>query len=166
MAVSGTVIGQLPQPRSDAGAVTIGRTAYVVGGYDGTTADPQVLSTTDGSSFRQVGSLPVPVRYPAVAARGRMIYAFGGQRIGGAAGAIDDIQRIDTTSGRIAVERHGGSAEQGLGQVADDRDPPGRRVDALDVVDRPGGTADALAAERVDHATQRRHRRVPHRHRQ
>jgi len=103
---TGTVIGQLPQPRSDAGAVTIGRTAYVVGGYDGTKADPQVLSTTDGSSFRQVGSLPVPVRYPAVAARGRMIYAFGGQRIGGAAGAIDDIQRIDTTSGRIAVVGH------------------------------------------------------------
>lgn len=103
---TGVVVGQLPQRRSDAGAVTIGKTAYVVGGYDGTAPDPQVLATTNGSSFRTVGSLPVPVRYPAVAALGRMVYAFGGQRIGGAAGAVDDIQRIDTTSGKIQVVGH------------------------------------------------------------
>ena len=103
---TGVVVGQLPQPRSDADAVTIGRTAYVVGGYDGTAADPQVLSTTNGSSFHSVGSLPVPVRYPAVAALGRMIYVFGGQQVGGAAGAVNVIQRIDTTSGKIQVVGH------------------------------------------------------------
>jgi hypothetical protein len=103
---TGTVIGQLPQPRSDAEAVTIGRTAYVVGGYDGSAADPQVLSTTNGSAFHVVGNLAVPVRYPAVAALGRMIYAFGGQRVGGAAGAVDDIQRIDTASGKVEVVGH------------------------------------------------------------
>ncbi len=103
---AGTVVGQLPQPRSDAQAVTVGRTAYVVGGYDGTVADPQVLSTTDGRSFHVVTSLPVPVRYPAVAALGRMIYVFGGQEVGGGAGAVNVIQRIDTTSGKIEVVGH------------------------------------------------------------
>ena len=49
--------GRLPQPRSDASAVVIGRTAYVVGGYDGTNADPHVLATTNGSTFRVGGSL-------------------------------------------------------------------------------------------------------------
>jgi hypothetical protein len=100
------VVGQLPQRRSDDAAVTIGRTAYVVGGYDGTAADPEVLSTTNGSSFHSVGSLPVPVRYPAVAALGHMIYAFGGQQVGGAAGAINAIQRIDPASGKIEVVGH------------------------------------------------------------
>lgn len=103
---AGQVVGQLPQPRSDADAVTIGRTAYVVGGYDGTVADPQVLSTTNGNSFHLVGSLPVPVRYPAVTALGRMIYVFGGQQIGGAAGPVNAIQRIDTVSGVIKVIGH------------------------------------------------------------
>ncbi len=100
------VVGQLPQPRSDADAVTIGRTAYIVGGYDGTRADPQVLATTNGSSFRVVGSLPLPVRYPAVAALGSTIYVFGGQQIGGAAGPVDAIQRIDTGSGKVTVVGH------------------------------------------------------------
>jgi hypothetical protein len=103
---TGVVVGQLPQPRSDADAVTIGKTAYVVGGYDGAAADPQVLATTNGSSFRSVGSLPVPVRYPAVAALGRMIYVFGGQQIGGAAGAVNVIQRVDTATGKVAVVGH------------------------------------------------------------
>ena len=103
---SGSVVGQLPQPRSDADAVTIGRTAYVVGGYDGTHADPQVLATTNGSTFQVIGSLPVPVRYPAVAALGRTIYAFGGEPVGGAAGAVDAIQRIDTGTGKLAVVGH------------------------------------------------------------
>ncbi len=103
---TGVVVGQLPQPRSDDDAVTIGHTAYVVGGYDGTVADPEVLSTTDGSSFHVVGSLPVPVRYPAVAALGRMIYVFGGQQIGGAAAPVNAVQRIDTASGKIQVVGH------------------------------------------------------------
>jgi hypothetical protein len=103
---AGTVVGQLPQPRSDATSVTIGRTAYVVGGYDGTHADPQVLATTNGSTFHPIGSLPVPVRYPAVAAVGRTIYVFGGQSVGGSGGAVDAIQRIDTVSGSIEVVGH------------------------------------------------------------
>ena len=101
-----TVVGQLPQPRADAAAVTIGRTVYVVGGYDGTRADPQVLATRDGASFRVVGSLPVPVRYPAIAAVGPLIYVFGGTRIGAGSTPVDTIQRIDTRSGQTKVVGH------------------------------------------------------------
>ena len=112
-----TVVGQLPQPRSDATAVTVGATAYVVGGYDGTRADPQVLATTNGSTFRTVGTLPVPVRYAAVAALGRMIYVFGGERVGAVAGAVDDIQRIDTQTGHISVIGHLPQAVSGASAV-------------------------------------------------
>ena len=73
----------MPAPRSDAAAVTIGSTTYLVGGYDGTRPDAPVLATTDGRTFTTVTALPVPVRYPAVAALGGQIYLFGGQAITG-----------------------------------------------------------------------------------
>ena len=75
-----TAGGALPQARADAGAVTIGRTAYVVGGYDGPAMDSEVVATTDGRRYRPVAALPVPVRYPALAALGSRIYVFGGLR--------------------------------------------------------------------------------------
>ena len=112
-----TVVGQLPQARSDAAAVTVGSTAYVIGGYDGTNADPQVLATTNGSSFHAVGSLPVPVRYPAVATIGRTIYVFGGEQVGTTGAAVDDIQQIDTRSGRISVVGHLPQALSGASAV-------------------------------------------------
>jgi hypothetical protein len=103
--VTATVPGRLPQPRSDAAGVTIGSTAYIVGGYDGTRPDPQVLSTTDGKDFSVVASLPVPVRYPAVAALGGKIYVFGGEAItgAGAGGPVDAVQVVDPL-GRTATE--------------------------------------------------------------
>ncbi len=79
-----TVAGSLPAPRSDAAAVTVGTTSYVVGGYDGTAGDGAVLATTDGNTFRSVASLSVPVRYPAVTVLAGKIYVFGGQAISGA----------------------------------------------------------------------------------
>ncbi len=71
--------GSLPEARADAVAVTIGSAAYVVGGYDGPALDAEVLATSDGLSFSAVAALPVPVRYPAVAALDGKIYVFGGQ---------------------------------------------------------------------------------------
>jgi PQQ-like domain/Kelch motif len=103
---SSTTVGQLPQARSDAAAVTVGRTAYVIGGYDGTRADPQVLATTNGSTFHVVGTLPDPVRYPAATALGHDIYVFGGQQVGGAGAAVTDVQLIDTSTGTIRVVGH------------------------------------------------------------
>jgi hypothetical protein len=106
---SSTVSGTLPAPRSDSSAVTVGATTYIVGGYDGTNPDPEVLATTDGHTFAPVAALPVPVRYAAVAALGGHVYVFGGQAIGTAAagnGPVDVIQRIDPADHRAAVVGH------------------------------------------------------------
>ena len=73
------VAGQLPRARSDSNGVSAGPVGYVVGGYDGTVLDPQVLATTDGQHFRVAARLPVPVRYAGTAAAGGLIWVFGGQ---------------------------------------------------------------------------------------
>ena len=78
-AVSATVTGQLPQLRADDEAVTVGRAAYVVGGYDGSIGDAAVLETANGSTFSTFVTLPVAVRYPAVTAANGVIYVFGGE---------------------------------------------------------------------------------------
>src|SRR5207237_892922 len=77
-----TIVGHLPRPRADLGAVTIGSTVYLVGGYDGTNGTRDVLATTDGRAFRTVAVLPTAVRYPAVAAVDNTIYVFGGEWAG------------------------------------------------------------------------------------
>jgi hypothetical protein len=79
---SATATGALPQPRAGSVAVTIGATVYIVGGFHGTTADADVLATSDGGTFTTVAKLPVPVRNPAVAVSGGDIYVFGGSRFG------------------------------------------------------------------------------------
>ena len=100
--------GSMPAPRSDVAAVTIGRTAYLVGGYDGARPDAAVLATTNGHAFTAVATLPVPVRYPAVAALGGKIFVFGGQAItGGHAGApLDVIQAVNPARHTAAVIGH------------------------------------------------------------
>ncbi len=114
-AAPGSVTGRLPQPRSDASAVVIGDTAYVVGGYDGTNPDSQVLATTDGAHFSVVANLPVPARYPAVAALGKDIYLFGGEAVGGhdAGAPLDTIQVVDPESKTSKVVGHLSQATAG-----------------------------------------------------
>jgi hypothetical protein len=90
-----TVTGRLPSPRSDLAAVTVDGTAYLLGGYDGARYATDVLATSNGRRFTVVARLPVPVRYPAVAALGRQIWVFGGQT---PAGITSDIQRITLAS--------------------------------------------------------------------
>ena len=75
----GHVTGQLPQARSDLSAVTVGSRAYLAGGYDGVSYNPEVLATTDGHHFRVAARLPVPVRYAAVASAGNQLWVFGGR---------------------------------------------------------------------------------------
>ena len=109
---AGIVAGQLPTPRSDLTIATIGSghhvTAYVVGGYSGTTYLPAVLATTDGTHYTSVANLSVPVRYPAVVAQGGLIYAFGGQTAsaGSATTATDAVQVIDPASHRTSIVAH------------------------------------------------------------
>jgi outer membrane protein assembly factor BamB len=101
-------IGALPRPRSDSSAVTVGTTTYIVGGYDGSNPDPAVLATTDGRTFSTVASLPVPVRYPAVAADRGLLYVFGGQAISGAGAGqpVNAIQVIDPRRHRASIVGH------------------------------------------------------------
>jgi hypothetical protein len=100
-----TTVASLPAPRSDAAVATVGSTSYLIGGYDGTKADAEVLATTDGHTFRSVVSLSVPVRYPAVTALGGEIYVFGGQAITGAQAGepTSVIQVIDPTRHTVSV---------------------------------------------------------------
>jgi len=103
-----TLVGHLPQPRSDAAAVTVHHVAYVVGGYDGTNPDPEVLATKDGRTFTVVAHLRQPVRYPAVAALGGRIYVFGGEAVSGASAgrAVSAIQMVDPVTGTVTVVGH------------------------------------------------------------
>lgn len=94
----------LAQARADASATTIGSTAYVVGGYGGPGMDREVLATTGGRSFHRVAALPVPVRYPAVAALGSSIYVFGGLDANGR--PVDTVQRVDPGSSTARVVGH------------------------------------------------------------
>ncbi len=103
---AGVPAGQLPAPRSDQAAVTIGPTTYIVGGYNGSAPDAAVLATTTGRSFDTVARLPVPVRYPAVAAWNGRILVFGGETIGPGAAATAAIQEVDPRARRARVIGH------------------------------------------------------------
>ena len=97
-----TVVGEMPQPRSDHVAAAVNGKIYVLGGYDGTNIIGDVIETTDGSSFTTVGALPVPVRYPAVAVIDKSIYLFGG--VASTQGAdTAAIQRLDPATGALTV---------------------------------------------------------------
>ena len=104
---TGRIVGTLPGPRSDSAAVTVGSTAYVVGGFDGSQMTRSVLATTDGRTFHSVAQLKQGVRYPGVAAFGGAIYVFGGELAttdGTSTGAQSRlVQRIDPATGRTRV---------------------------------------------------------------
>jgi DNA-binding beta-propeller fold protein YncE len=109
------VTGALSRARSDSDGVTAGPAGYVVGGYDGTTIDPQVLGTTDGQHFTVAARLPVPVRDAGTAAMGGLIWVFGGQA---AAGPTDVIQRVDPATGAAAVVGHLPAPMRGAAAIA------------------------------------------------
>ena len=100
-----TTLPPLPQARADDAAAVIGRTAYIVGGYNGPSGDSAVLATTDGRSYHTVAQLPVAVRYPAVAALGGKLYVFGGDAVSGPGSGkpVADVQVVDPSTGRAVV---------------------------------------------------------------
>jgi hypothetical protein len=105
-----TILGRLPQPRSDLAAAVVGSQAYVLGGFDGTHLVPSVVATTDGTTFKSAGQLAQPVRYPAVAVEGGYIWVIGGD-LGTAenattGGQSNDIQRFDPATGTTTVVGH------------------------------------------------------------
>lgn len=107
-ASGGQVVGSLPTPRSDLASTVVGTTAYLLGGYNGTTMQTPILATTDGTTFRVVGQLQVGVRYAAVAAADGYVWAVGGHvgRSVSASGQTDVIQRFDPRTGTTTVVGH------------------------------------------------------------
>jgi hypothetical protein len=97
-----SVVAHLPRARADLSCAVLGDAAYIVGGYDGTRATPEILRTTDGVTFEKAGTLAVPVRYAAVVATADAVYVFGGQRAPHGADT-DVIQRIDRSGGASVV---------------------------------------------------------------
>src|SRR5207237_2675917 len=62
--------------------------------------DDRVLATTDGSAFRLVARLLVPVRYPAVAVAGGLVYVIGGRT---ATGDANLVQAVDPRAGTTRI---------------------------------------------------------------
>ena len=115
-----TVTGSLPDPRSDLSLVQTPSTAYIVGGYNGNVLDPNVLSTSNGSTFNTIGQIVYPVRYGAAALYENTMYVFGGES-GGA--LTTNIQAIDLSTGQseivgqLPVALQGASAAVLNGQI-------------------------------------------------
>ena len=97
----GRTIGQLPTPSSDLVTVTsAAHSAYVVGGYDGQTAQANVLATADGVRFRVAGRLRVGVRYAAAVLGPSVLWVLGGDV---ARRATATVQRVDLRTGAVSV---------------------------------------------------------------
>lgn len=97
------LVGHLPQPRADLVVVSDGTTGYILGGFDGAQGSTTVLKTRDGRTFTVVGSMPVTVRYPAVALGAGSIWLFGGEHAGR---QVSDVQRIDLATGQGTIAGH------------------------------------------------------------
>jgi outer membrane protein assembly factor BamB len=93
--------GALATARADAAAVTVDGTLYVVGGYDGSAMAREVVATRDGRRYRSVTALPIPVRYPAVAALGSRIYVFGGLGANGRPSAATQVVDLHRRTARV-----------------------------------------------------------------
>lgn len=100
-----TVTGTLPEPRSAAGIAVVGSNVYLVGGFDGTSADPTVIESNNGQTFMTVATLPVPVRSAAVAVVGTKLFVFGGVAMSGpdTGKPIDTIQVVNLAKGKASV---------------------------------------------------------------
>lgn len=111
------VVGSMPVPRYGAAAVTVGSKVYLVGGANGTIADPVVLSTVDGKAFTTVATLPVPVRSAAAVAVGDKLYVLGGVAMTGpdAGMPVDTIQIVNLSTHKASV---GGKLPQAVAGAA------------------------------------------------
>ena len=93
----------LPAPASDVAVVSIGKIAFVIGGYTGTTPLDTIVAWAPGATPRVIGRLPVGLRYAAVAVAGRRIIIAGGTLSGGAS---DTIYSFDPQSGAVTTIGH------------------------------------------------------------
>ncbi len=73
------LVGQLPVALSDLAAVTVGDTAYVLGGWNGTATNPGIYAVSATGAATTVGHLPIGLRYPAAAALDGKVIIAGGE---------------------------------------------------------------------------------------
>jgi hypothetical protein len=101
------VVGSIGVPRSDLAAVVARGRIVVAGGYDGQQITAPVLVGSRADALARLTDLLVPVRYGAMAAVGDRVYVFGGRAHSAAGDAqTDTIQRVDLSSGRVAIVGH------------------------------------------------------------
>jgi len=98
-----SIVGALPANRADLVAVAVDGEVVVVGGGTPARNDDRVLATTDGSAFRLEARLFVPVRYPAVAVAGGLVYVIGGRT---ATGDANLVQAVDPRAGTTRIVGH------------------------------------------------------------
>jgi outer membrane protein assembly factor BamB len=91
--------GSIGEPLSDLGAVSIGKTAYLVGGYTGSRYATAILRYRPGRTPSVVARLPVGLRYAGVALLGGRIYVAGGVTTAGTSSAV---YAVDPGSGVVA----------------------------------------------------------------
>lgn len=102
------VIGRMPTVRADLTAAVAAGRVILVGGFDGVGPQTSVWATRDGRHFTVIAHLRQSVRYPAVAALGVNVYAFGGLISGGeyTGTFTSDIQRINLRTGSTRIVGH------------------------------------------------------------
>jgi N-acetylneuraminic acid mutarotase len=95
--------GAMPKPLSDLTSGQIGHEVYLVGGYDGLAPQRAIYATSDGTHFRQVATLPIGLRYPAVASFGSTLIIAGGEGVGGSSGRV---LSFDPSTGAVRTIGH------------------------------------------------------------
>src|SRR5581483_3494819 len=93
------LVGKLPQSLSDLTATTIGDTAYVAGGWNGTDTNPDIYAVAASGSVHLRGHIPQGVRYPAAGALGGRLIIAGGETTSGRPTAA--AWSFDPASGRL-----------------------------------------------------------------
>lgn len=127
-----TAAGTLPTAASDVAVTESGGTAYIVGGFDGSSSLDTIVAWRPGQAARVAAHMPLALRYAAVTATsGGDVLIIGGQT---PSGASDAIFRFDPLTGAVQeIGRlpqpitHGGAAALGSAVYL-----VGGRGDALD----------------------------------
>ncbi|MDP9242364.1 MAG: hypothetical protein M3O84_04225 [Actinomycetota bacterium] len=141
---SGTVVGHLPLALSDLSSAVVGRTVYLIGGFDGASPRREIYATANGRRFTVAARLPVGLRYAAATAVGSEVVIAGGTT---GAGPRSDVYAFDTVRGTIqrlgrlphAVSNAAAFAEGGLVYIAGGQDAAGNAVDSVTSIDPASG---------------------------
>jgi hypothetical protein len=75
---SARAVGRLPQPVTDAAVASVGGTAFVIGGFDGTRELDGVVAWTPGGAAHRTAHLPVALRFAAAASVDGTVIIAGG----------------------------------------------------------------------------------------